>query len=156
MNDSRLEMTITDKQDRRVLDLERLSDIFMRAGKEAVRPSDLSEVFFKKTEHLAQIIATEDSLSMAELEDAKATLRQIVLLARDHDIDRVILPFHRHNSITAMFRDSVVKPGFLQHFYKVDLEMSMGNYTSHRAISALGRRDESRSTAFHLQLNRNC
>jgi hypothetical protein len=156
MDDQRLPMTITDQQGRTVLDLERLSDIFMRAGKEAVKPSDLSEIFFKKTEHLAQVIGKEGSLSLAELDDAKATLRQIMLLARDHNIDRVVLPFHRHNSLTAMFRDSVVKPGFLQNFYKVDLEMAMGNYASHRAISALGRRDESRSTAFALQLNRNC
>lgn len=150
--EKKMGLTMADDQGRETLDLIRLADVFRRADKSIFEDSHLADLFNKKAEELGRAASTYETGGNPD-KALKRILRQLVMLASDNGIKRVILPIGHEKESAKHLRDDIMYGDNFARFYNIQIDFQTEVYKSPAGITRLGKpREEPTGTAFDFGL----
>lgn len=151
--DEKFLLIAEDEEGNRTLDLMRLSEIFSRAGEGAMESPQFAHMFNDFAMRICRQLSAQPR-DLKVTKNAQSILAAMTLAARDHSVNRIILPIHESNEVAGFFRDSVLQGYSFENHYHVGIEFIDDSYKLQRRVSRLGPRLAETHTALHYQFDK--
>ena len=142
-----------DNEGTRTLDLMRLSEIFSRAGEGAMESPQFASMFNEYAMRICRQLSSPHR-DQKVTKNAHSIMAAMTLAARDHSVNRIILPMHQDSEVASFFRDSVLQGYSFENHYHVGIEFIDDCYKLERRVTRLGQRRPEAHTALHYKFDK--